>query len=147
MVGGDVEGLEVELVALDLRAVHDDEAELAEDTGDLALGLGQGMEGAPPERPAGKRDVLGLGQEALLERRGLEARAPDGERRLDGLADRIGEGTDPGAVLGGESTDACQQAAQLALAAEHGGLDRIKGLRRRGGGDLRVSARCELVEL
>ena len=97
MVGRDVEGLEVELVALDLRALHDDEAELAEDARDLALGLAQGVERAAPARPPGQADVLSLGDEPPLERLGLEARATGGDRRLDRLANRVGEGARPGA--------------------------------------------------
>ena len=60
VVRGDVEQLEVELVGLDLRALEDDEAELAEDARDLALGLEEGMQRAARQRPAGQRDVAPL---------------------------------------------------------------------------------------
>ena len=46
VVGRDVERLEVELVGLDLRALVDHEAELAEDARDLALRLAEGVQRA-----------------------------------------------------------------------------------------------------
>ena len=52
VVGRDVEGLEVERVGLDLGALEDDEAELAEDARDLAFGLADGMQ----RRRAGAAD-------------------------------------------------------------------------------------------
>ena len=126
MVGGDVEGLEVELVGLDLGALDDDEAELAEDARDLALRLADAVERAAPAGAAGQRDVLALGGEAPLEGDRSERVAALGERCLDRLADGVGERADPRPVLRRERADAAQQRAQLALAAEDSRLDRVE---------------------
>ena len=147
MVGRDVEGLEVELVALHLRALHDDEAELAEDARDLAFRLRQGVQRAPPGRAAGHRDVLGLDPQALLQGRRLEAQAALGEGSFHGLADRVGQGADPGPVLRRERPDASQQRPQLSLAAEDAGFDRVQALRRSRSRDGGHGARPEVVEL
>ncbi len=101
MVGRDVEGLEVERVALYLRALHDDESELPEDARDLALGLRQGVQRASPEWAAGQRDVVPLGAKALLERRRLKTGPTIGHGSLHGLAYGVGQGSDAWPILSG----------------------------------------------
>ena len=71
----DVERLEVELVGLDLGALHDHEPELAEDARDLALGLADGVEPPGQDAPARQRDVGALGGEPLLEREPIQSLA------------------------------------------------------------------------
>ena len=147
MVGRDVEGLEVELVALHLRALHDDEPELPEDARDLTLGLRQGVQRAAPAWAAGQRDVVALGAQARLEGGRLQAGATLGEGGLDGLTDGVGEGADARSVLRGQGADAGQQRPQLALAPEDGGLDRVERVRRGGRRDGGHGPDLELVEL
>ena len=112
--------LEVQLVGLDLRAVVDHEAELAEDPRDLALGLAHRMQRAAPQRAAGQRDVHRLRRQAHLQRDRLEAASPRGDGRLELLADGVGHGADARPVLRGQRADAAEQRAQLTLAAEVG---------------------------
>ncbi len=129
MVGWDVERVEVERVSLDLRAVEHDEAELAEDAGDLARRLGERMQRTAPERAAGQRHVLGFRGQAGLERLCLEADATLGECFLDGAAHGVGERADLGSVLCGQLSDTAEQVLQRSLAAQQGRLDGVERLR------------------
>ena len=127
-----------------------DEPELAEDARDLALGLAAAGGAMPRQRGAARqRDVLGLGREARSRSRCPRARSRRSSMRgLDALrgrgwrAHRRGVAPRPGARRCRPSS-----VAQLALAAEDGGVDRLERVRRIGRRDGRDGARsCELLE-
>ncbi len=95
MALGEVEGLEVVPLGLDLGAELDLVAEALEHGLDLAPDLGEDMNVAASERRPGKRDVDRLRLGDIGQPRTLELRAPRCERRFDGLLgliDRLAKG-------------------------------------------------------
>ena len=99
VVGRDVEHLEVGQVVLDLRALEDDEPELAEDLGDLAHRFDARMEAAAADLAAGCRDVDGLGRQASGQGGAAQVGAALGEGRLDVTADRVRDRADARPVV------------------------------------------------
>ena len=147
VVGRDVEHLEVGDVVLDLRALVDDEPELGEHVGDLAGGLGDRVEGAAADRPAGRRDVGGLGGEPGRELGAAETRSSLGQRGLDGRADLVRDGADLRAILGGQRADPAQDRRELALLAQDLDLLDVERRRVRRAGGRRDGARPQRLEV
>ena len=136
VVGRDVEHLEVGEVVLDLRALVDDEPELAEDLGDLAHRLDARVERAAADRPAGRRDVDRLGGQARRSARSRAASSPRSARAAS-IAPRTALATAPtrGRSSAGSAADPAQDRGQAALLAEDVELERLER------GDVRRSPR------
>ena len=139
MVGRDVEHLEVGVVVLDLRAFVDHEPELGEDVGDLARRLDDRVQGAAPDRAAGRRDVdpLSAARRAASSRAAEPLRA-SASAASTAAADLVGDRADLRAVLRGQRADAAQDRGQLALLAQDLELEGVEGRgvgRRRRGRD------------
>ena len=143
----DVEHLEVGDVVLDLGALVGDEPELLEDRGDLAHRLDARVERAAADRPAGRRDVDRLGGQAGLELAAAQRGAALGQRRLDGRADRVGDGADLRAVLGRQPADAAQDRRQSALLAEDVELERVERRGVRRSSDRASASRLQRLEV
>jgi hypothetical protein len=84
VVGGDVEGLEVVPVGLDLGALGDPVAEADEDVDDLVGGPGDRVDGPPRRHPAGEGDVDPLGLEQGLVALGLQVGPAGRQLGLEG---------------------------------------------------------------
>ena len=126
VVGRDVEHLEVGQVVLDLRALEDDEPELAEDLGDLGHRLDARVEAAAADPAAGRRDVDGLGRQATGQGRAAQVGAALGEGGLDVAADGVGDGADARPVVGRQRPDPAQDGRQATLLAEDVDIERLE---------------------
>ena len=140
MVRRDVEHLEVREVVLDLRALVDDEAELAEDAGNLVDRRRDRVESAATDRPTGRRDVDRLAPETRLERGSAEQVPTLRKRGLDRLADDIRDRTNPRPIFRRQPSDPPEDRGEPTLAPEHVELERLQ---RRNVG--RGGSRCERV--
>src|SRR2546425_2396720 len=118
MILGDVQGLEVEVVALDLRPLGDGKAEAHEDRNDLVLHPGERVARAQRRTTAGEREVEAL-PGALLPALGL---APLGQLQLEqGLQltlDLIGGRADERALLLRQRAQGAQQKRQRPLPSQ-----------------------------
>ena len=126
MVRRDVQHLEVADVVLDLGALDDHEAEPAEDLGDGADRLGDGMERAPPDRSTRRRHVEPLGAEAGLELSVAERRPPGRDGLLDAAPNGVRDRPDVRTLLGRQRADAPQDRGQAALLAEDVEVERVE---------------------
>src|SRR5215211_6094257 len=113
VVGGDVEGLEVVPVGLDLGALDDPVAEADEDVDDLVGGPGHRVDGPAGRHPAGQGHVDPLGLEQGLVPLGLQLGPAGGQLGLEG---------GPGLV-----DAAAQVAAGLLVEVAEGALDLPEG--------------------
>ena len=130
VIRGDVEGLEVVPVVLDLGTFHHAVPESEEDVHDLVLGERHRVERAGARTPPRQgqidpvcRQQLGVG--ALGERL-----APGGDDLADRLVHLVRTLPDGAAVLLGESAERATDLAERRLAPENGHVDRTDGLRR-----------------
>src|SRR5437016_6778960 len=115
MIPGHVEGLEVVVVALDLRAVGDPESEPDEDVYDLVDDLGDRVQ--VPERrfAARERDIDAFRLEAAGGLRRVERAAAPGDRRLQSRADRVGDHPDFLALLRLHAAEGREDSGERAL--------------------------------
>ena len=135
VVARNVERLEVVVVALDLRALGDREAEPREDGDDLVVHAGQGVERALG-RPAARQREVEPRAPALGLALGLEHRGELGvEERLERALGLVRRGADERPLLGGERAERAQELGELALAAEHADTNPLQLGRRLRGGD------------
>ena len=150
VVDVEVEGVEVEPLVLDLGPLGDLPAHRDEEVGDLLHEGLQGVAGAEPLAPGGKRHINGLldegarlvgggqGLVALLE--GLRERAA---RPAEVLARR-------GALRGLEAADRAvrgDQGGALAQQCRSRGLELVEGLRGRDGGESRDADGVDCVRV
>src|SRR5437867_5011403 len=146
VVGGDVEGLEVVPVVLDLRAFLHAVAHAGEDPDHLVLDDREGMQRSRPQPAAGKRDVdpIALEQASLF--RPGQCSTPFVQRRLQGLAQLVRRHPQALAVLRVERAQRTLDLAEPGLPAEHPhlcGVERLRGVR---AGDHRQAPLAFLVE-
>ena len=138
MLGRDVELGEVEIVGLDVGALGDGEAHVAEDLGHLVPHLADGMDAAFLQRaePHGQRDVGLLGGEARRELAALQI----GLARLQCIADARLEPVDRLserlALVGGQRAELRHQLGHASLLAQGGDAHALDGVEIAGGGDL-----------
>ena len=143
----EVEGVEVVVDELGLRALHDAEAEAEEDVLDLAPGGGEQVDAAGLDGGrAGKRDVDHVGGEPGVELGGLELGRARLDRRLERLARLVGGAADGAALLGRELGDAAQQVRQLGLAAQEAHPHVLELRRVRRVGDRRLAGGAQLAD-
>src|SRR5882757_1328734 len=143
-----VQGGEVVVVVLDLRAFGDFVAEPDHDVLDQPRGAGdQVLVAERPRRRAGQGDVDPVGDQFGVELGRVEALGAPGDQRLELLAGLVGGAADGAPLLRRQLRDPAQNLGQLGFAAEE--LDpQILQLGARGrGGDRLGAGDPELLDL
>src|SRR3954451_9199788 len=131
-----VEGVEVVVDEVDLRALDAREAEAEEHLLDLAPRLRDEVQAAHRlRRLARERDVDAVLGELRVELRCLELLGALLDERLERLARLVGGAADGAALLGRQLGDASEQVRQLGLAAEVADAQLLERLARAGAGD------------
>ena len=119
MIARDVEGLEVVVVALDLRTLGDREAEPGEDRDDLVVDARQRMQRSLRRPAARQREIEAPSPAFGLPLRRRRRGQPRVQEALELALGLVGGGADERALLGRQGTERSQELRQRALAAEH----------------------------
>ena len=126
MLGRDVEGGEIVEIVLDMRALGDGEAHLAEDGDDLVHRLADRMDAAGLVRLDRQGHVDALGLEPRRQGGVLEPRGGGGERHLDLVLEAVRGGALLAPQIRGERAQPLHPLGDAALAAERADADLLE---------------------
>ncbi len=118
MIGGRVEGFEVVVLGLYLRAFDHVVTHADEDVLDLALGLGDQMQVPKGRRPPGQTDIHPLLLEPVHQLLGLQFKSARLDRGLQVLADEVSHLPHFGPLFGGKVGDGAQKQDEIGLPSQ-----------------------------
>jgi hypothetical protein len=145
MVRREVQGLEVVVVVLDLRAIGELVAQAREDVGDALEGARDRVQVAQLATAAGQSHVNALGGQALCERRVLKHEPARCQCFGDSVLCAVHGFARQLALLGRQCAQLLELARQTAGLAQQRDPQRFERLQARGGADLRQRGLGEAI--